>query len=82
MKNDKIHLIGKYGEIKSINDTTCKAVITSGTIARSYLGKASGNPRKHTTVDFPVEELSTWIKRLEIYTTSDGNIKLASDFFE
>jgi hypothetical protein len=82
MNTNMFHLIGKHGEIKSINGTTCQAIITSDTVAHAYLGKSSRSSNKAITINFPNSELDKWIKRLEVSSTHDGMIRFASEFFD
>lgn len=84
MKNDKIHLIGKYGEIVQVNDTTFKAIITDNDFNTTVGTYASHDDPSRSSVDvlFPIRDLADWIKKLAINTTQDGNIRLGTDFFE
>lgn len=61
-------LIGKHGEITFINDKGI-AVIKSPILQNKY----------GEQVTFGPEDLAKWIKRLKIYSTSDGRIQLRSD---
>jgi hypothetical protein len=62
-----VRLVGKYGEV-IVNENECTAVIVSPLLEKKY----------GSVVQFDVEDLPTWIKRLKIVGTADGNIRLST----
>jgi len=81
MSTNRFHLIGKYGDIKSINGTTSQAIITDPNTISRYMGE-SPRTGKSAKVNFDNSELDKWIKRLEIQFSDDGMIRLSPEFFE
>ena len=78
----ELNLVGRYGEIFMVNDTTCKAVITSSRVARKYLPpeKHPVNKDDEVVIQFPISELEEWIKRLKITSNRNGMIRMADWF--
>lgn len=63
-------LVGKLGEIhvSEGNSGDCVAVISSGILREKY----------GDSVQFQVDDLAKWIKRLKIESTADGRIRIGN----
>ena len=78
-RSGELCLAGRYGEIWISSPTTYKAVITNARVANKHFGTAlkQGEEMLH---EFPITELSRWVKLLKIARQRVTMIKLAEGF--
>ncbi len=76
----ELNLVGKYGEIWLVNETTCAAWIHSAVAINKYTNPIEKYKKgEERVIKFSLNDLDKWVKILSVKNNRKGMIKRAEE---